>query len=93
MAQCRTIPELLFFRILQCGGASPGFAIGAGVIGDIYKLEERGTAMGIFLAVRFLFSYGSVERRIFTIISTPLIGCFVRVLSCTCSGRLNHILL
>ncbi|EKM83312.1 hypothetical protein AGABI1DRAFT_89867 [Agaricus bisporus var. burnettii JB137-S8] len=54
VAQCRTIPELLFFRILQCGGASPGFAIGAGVIGDIYKLEERGTAMGIFLAAVLL---------------------------------------
>jgi hypothetical protein len=25
--------------------------VGAGVIGDIYKLEERGTAMGIFFSV------------------------------------------
>jgi MFS family permease len=52
----RTILELLFFRVIQSVGASPGFSIGAGVIGDVYKLEERGTAMGIFLAVGFLFS-------------------------------------
>lgn len=28
-------------------------AVGAGVIGDIYKLEERGTALGLYLAVSF----------------------------------------
>jgi len=27
-------------------------SLGAGVIGDIYKLEERGTRMGIFFGVR-----------------------------------------
>ena len=27
-------------------------SVGAGVIGDIYKLEERGQAMGIFISVR-----------------------------------------
>ena len=32
-------------------GASPGPALGAGVIGDIFKLEERGRAMGVFFAV------------------------------------------
>jgi hypothetical protein len=26
--------------------------LGAGVIGDIYKLEERGTGIGIFFGVR-----------------------------------------
>ncbi|KAJ3566595.1 hypothetical protein NP233_g6898 [Leucocoprinus birnbaumii] len=46
----RTVGELFFFRTFQAAGASPGFSIGAGVIGDIYKLEERGTAIGIFLA-------------------------------------------
>nr|VWO96050.1 Efflux pump FUB11 (Fusaric acid biosynthesis protein 11) [Ganoderma boninense] len=30
-------------------GASSGMSIGAGVIGDIYRLEERGYAMGIFV--------------------------------------------
>lgn len=29
------------------------------MIGDIYKLEERGTAMGIFFAVCFISLYGS----------------------------------
>ena len=32
-------------------GASPGSVLGAGVIGEIYKLEERGRAMGFFFAV------------------------------------------
>jgi hypothetical protein len=27
-------------------------SLGAGVIGDIYKLEERGTAIGVFFGVR-----------------------------------------
>jgi hypothetical protein len=37
-------------------GASPGPALGAGVIGDIFKLEERGRAMGVFFAVSKLSS-------------------------------------
>ncbi len=47
----RTVRELFFFRVWQAVGASTGFSIGAGVIGYIYKMEERGAAMGIFLAV------------------------------------------
>lgn len=39
----------------QALGASPGFSTGAGVIGDIYKMEERGAAMGVFIAVGFYF--------------------------------------
>ena len=35
-------------------GASPGPALGAGVIGDIFKLEERGRAMGVFFSVSIL---------------------------------------
>ena len=45
------IPSLLLWRFLQAVGASPGLVLGAGVIGDIYKLEERGRAMSVFLAV------------------------------------------
>ena len=45
------IPVLLFWRFLQSLGASPGLVLGAGVIGDIYKLEERGRAMTVFFAV------------------------------------------
>ena len=37
-------------------GASPGPALGAGVIGDIFKLEERGRAMGFFFTVSYFSS-------------------------------------
>ncbi|KAF8888355.1 major facilitator superfamily domain-containing protein [Infundibulicybe gibba] len=49
-----TIPQLMFWRFTQAFGASSGLSVGAGVIGDIYKLEERGTAMGVFLAACLL---------------------------------------
>ena len=45
------IPLLLFFRFLQGLGAAPGLVLGPSVIGDIYKLEERGRAMSVFLSV------------------------------------------
>ncbi len=38
----RTVPELLVARCIQALGTSGGTAIGASVIGDIYKLTERG---------------------------------------------------
>jgi MFS family permease len=41
----------MFWRFVQAFGASPGMSVGAGVIGDIYRLEERGQAMGIFFGV------------------------------------------
>jgi MFS family permease len=44
----------MIFRFLQAFGASPGLSVGSGVIGDIYKLDHRGTAMGVFFAVRSL---------------------------------------
>ena len=46
----------MVWRFVQAFGASPGLTVGAGVIGDIYALEERGTAMGIFFSVRHLFN-------------------------------------
>ena len=51
VAMAPSTPALLFWRLIQSIGASPGMVLGAGVIGDIYKLEERGRAMGIFFAV------------------------------------------
>jgi MFS family permease len=45
----------MVWRFIQALGASPGLAVGSGVIGDIYKLEERGQALGIFFAVRLSF--------------------------------------
>lgn len=51
VATAQNIPTLLISRFCQSLGASPGNVIGAGVIGDVYRLEERGRAMGIFFAV------------------------------------------
>ena len=54
-AYSRSVHELYFWRVVQAFGAGGGFSVGASVIGDIYKLEERGRAMGIFFAVRFFY--------------------------------------
>jgi len=51
VATAQSMPQLLFWRFMQAMGSSPGLTIGTAVIGDIYKLEERGTAMGLFFAV------------------------------------------
>ncbi|THH29030.1 hypothetical protein EUX98_g5165 [Antrodiella citrinella] len=48
VSQSRTVAELLTLRVLQAFGSSSGLSIGIAVIGDIYRLEERGTASGIF---------------------------------------------
>jgi len=48
VAKAQTVHQLLAFRFIQALGASPGTSIGFGVIGDIYRLEERGRAMGSF---------------------------------------------
>lgn len=48
------VPSLLLWRIFQAFGSASGFTLGAAVIGDIYKLEERGTAMGVFLSMILL---------------------------------------
>ncbi|KAJ2927322.1 hypothetical protein H1R20_g9772, partial [Candolleomyces eurysporus] len=54
VATATSIPHLLAFRFFQTFGVSSGLSVGAGVIGDIYKLEERGTAMGVFFAAILL---------------------------------------
>ncbi|KAF9528274.1 major facilitator superfamily domain-containing protein [Crepidotus variabilis] len=54
VAAYRTVYQLLFWRFFQSMGASPGLTIGSAVIGDIYKLEERGAAMGIFFGATLL---------------------------------------
>ncbi|KAG7086356.1 hypothetical protein E1B28_002316 [Marasmius oreades] len=48
VAMSKTIEELMVWRFFQTIGVSFGLSVGAAVIGDLYKLEERGTAMGIF---------------------------------------------
>ena len=51
VAAAQSIPSLLFWRFFQSMGASIGPVIGAAVIGDIFKLEERGRAVGVSLGV------------------------------------------
>ncbi|KAI0373119.1 MFS general substrate transporter [Pilatotrama ljubarskyi] len=48
VAMSHSVPTLMFWRVVQALGASSGMSVGAGAIGDIYRLEERGSAMGIF---------------------------------------------
>ena len=52
-----SVPELLFWRAVQAAGSSAGMSVGMAIIGDIYKLEERGTAIGITFGVRFSRSF------------------------------------
>ncbi|KAF8920192.1 MFS general substrate transporter [Mucidula mucida] len=49
-----SVPVLMTARFIQAFGASPGLSVGAGVVGDIYRFEERGGAMGIFFAACLL---------------------------------------
>jgi MFS family permease len=56
VATAQSISSLLFWRFVQSIGASPGPALGGAVIGDIFKLEERGRAMGVFFTVSQLLS-------------------------------------
>lgn len=51
VALARNVPQLMLFRVLQAFGGGGGMSVGAGVISDIYRLEQRGGAMGVFFAV------------------------------------------
>ncbi|PPR00921.1 hypothetical protein CVT26_015531 [Gymnopilus dilepis] len=54
VATAGNVPSLLLWRFIQSLGAAPSQVLGAGVIGDIYKLEERGRAMAVFFAACLL---------------------------------------
>ncbi|KAF9222432.1 MFS general substrate transporter [Gyrodon lividus] len=54
VAVSSSLLPLLFWRFIQAFGCSGGHSIGAGVIGDIFELEERGTAIGIFFGAVLL---------------------------------------
>ena len=56
LAAAPNIPALLFWRFIQAMGGSLGPVLGAAVIGDIFKLEERGSAMGVCFAASKLYS-------------------------------------
>ncbi|KAH9829638.1 MFS general substrate transporter [Rhodofomes roseus] len=48
VAASTSIAQLLAWRVVQALGCSSGMSVGAAVVGDLYALEERGSAMGIF---------------------------------------------
>ncbi|KAG1802562.1 MFS general substrate transporter [Suillus subaureus] len=54
VALSTSLQSLLFWRFVQTFGCAGGMSLGAGVIGDIYKLEERGTAIGVFFGATLL---------------------------------------
>ncbi|KAL1706303.1 major facilitator superfamily domain-containing protein [Schizophyllum commune] len=54
VALSSTINQLLVWRSIQALGMSPGFSVGAGVVGDLYSAEHRGLAMGVFLGIALL---------------------------------------
>lgn len=57
IGRARNVPQLMVWRVIQAIGASPSLSVGAGVIGDIYKLEERGTALGSYFGVSTRLQY------------------------------------
>ncbi|KZT41075.1 MFS general substrate transporter [Sistotremastrum suecicum HHB10207 ss-3] len=48
VAACRNVPELMIFRALQAFGSCAFQSVGAGTISDIFRLDQRGRALGIF---------------------------------------------
>ncbi|EGN96464.1 hypothetical protein SERLA73DRAFT_162248 [Serpula lacrymans var. lacrymans S7.3] len=49
-----TVQQLLFWRFVQSFGAGAGLSVGIAVISDVFKVEERGTAMGISMAAQLI---------------------------------------
>lgn len=77
VARAHTVTQLIFWQFIQATGAAPSLSIGSGVIGDIYKLEERGAALGSYLGVSptffrryFVSSYENSLRPVF--LGSPL---------------------
>ncbi|KAI5899079.1 MFS general substrate transporter [Schizophyllum commune H4-8] len=54
VALSSTINQLLVWRSIQALGMSPGFSVGAGVVGDLSSAEHRGLAIGVFLGIALL---------------------------------------
>ena len=51
VANATSVKALFIARVFQALGSSCGLSNGMGVIGDLYKLEERGTASGTYFGV------------------------------------------
>ncbi|KZV62748.1 MFS general substrate transporter [Peniophora sp. CONT] len=56
-AAARSVTTLVAWRIVRAFGASGGFVVGAGAIVDVFPLEQRGRAIGIFYSVRILLRF------------------------------------
>ncbi|EPS98621.1 hypothetical protein FOMPIDRAFT_1165031 [Fomitopsis schrenkii] len=54
VANSTSVVELLGWRVIQAVGCSSGMSVGAAVAGDLYALEERGEAMGIFFGAALI---------------------------------------
>jgi MFS family permease len=54
VAASTSLRWLLFWRFVQAFGCAGGVSVGAATIGDIYRIEQRGTAMGIFFGAFLL---------------------------------------
>ncbi|KAG2348032.1 MFS general substrate transporter [Suillus weaverae] len=54
VAASTSLRWLLFWRFVQAFGCAGGVSVGAATIGDIYRVEQRGTAMGIFFGACLL---------------------------------------
>ncbi|KAG2744396.1 MFS general substrate transporter [Suillus brevipes Sb2] len=54
VALSTSFQSLLFWRFVQTFGCAGPLSLGAGVIGDIYKLGERGTFIGLFFGVTLI---------------------------------------
>lgn len=63
VANAASVPQLLCFRVFQAFGSSSALSIAMGVIGDIYKLEERGTASGTYFGVGFVSFLSIMQRK------------------------------
>lgn len=61
VASSHSVPELLSWRVIQALGSSSAMSVGAAVVGDVYRLEERGTAMGIFMGVSIAFLLSKMQ--------------------------------
>ncbi|KAF9235275.1 major facilitator superfamily domain-containing protein [Melanogaster broomeanus] len=56
VALSTSLSSLFFWRLVQASGCSSRLALGCGVVGDIYPLEERGAALGLFWGIVLLGS-------------------------------------
>jgi MFS family permease len=75
LAETKAYSQLLVLRCLQSTGSASTIAIGAGVIGDITKREERGGYMGIFQAGLLVPNAAGPVRLSCSVINFYAYGC------------------